>query len=300
MRIATTTADFQRDADNNIDRTKLIAQCGFKYIDYSFGRDFAEKVGFFGDYNTYLKQLKDVSDELGVKFVQSHAPMGDPITKNDKYDEFIEGNKLCIKACYDLGIPNIVVHSGYEKGISKEECFARNKEFYELLLPTAEKYNVEILTENFNKRWHPEIYWVDNAPDLKELVDYINHPLLNACWDIGHGNLQDMPQHEAMAILGDRIRALHVQDNYNRCDSHKAPLFGTTNWDSVMHGLKSIGFNGYFTFEADNLLTSGYAKRQFDGDNRLLNPPLELKLKAEQLMYDIGKYILMSYDCFEE
>ncbi len=300
MKLATTTSDFSREVSTVNERIKLISQCGFKYIDYSFGRDFADKIGVFGDYDAHIKTIKELCNELGVKLVQSHAPMGDPIIKNDKYEEFIEGNKVCIKACHDLGIPNIVIHSGYEKGISKEECFQRNKEFYELLLPTAEKYNVEILTENFNKRWHPEIYWVDNAPDLKELVDYIDHPLLKVCWDIGHGNLQDMPQHEAMAILGDRIHALHVQDNYNRTDTHKAPFFGTTNWDSVMHGLKEIGFNGYFTFEADNLLTGAYAKRKFDKDTRLLNPPLEFKMRLEAFLYDIGKYILTSYDCFEE
>ena len=299
MRLATTTSDF-REVSNAKERIELISKCGFKYIDYSFGADFKDKTGFFGNYDAHLMEMKALADKLVIKFVQSHAPMGDPIIKNEKYDEFIEGNKLCIKACHDLQIPNIVVHSGYEKGISKEECFARNKEFYELLLPTAEKYNVEILTENFNKRWSPEIYWIDNAPELKELVDFINHPLLNICWDIGHGNLQDMPQHEAMAILGGRIHALHVQDNYNRCDSHKAPFFGTTNWDSVMHGLKKIGFNGYFTFEADNLLTSPYAKRKFDKDNRLLNLPLEFKIRLEALLYDIGKYILTTYNCFED
>ena len=100
--------------------------------------------------------------------------------------------------------------------------------------------------------------------------------------------------------MGDKIHALHVQDNYNRCDSHKAPFFGTTSWDSVMHGLKEIGFNGYFTFEADNLLTASYAKRKFDKDSRLLNPPLEFKIRLEELLYDIGKYILTSYNCFEE
>lgn len=300
MKLATTTGDFQRDVATVSERIKLVSQCGFKYIDYNFGGDFKNKIRFFDDYEAHLKEIKELADKLKIKFVQSHAPMGEPIVKNEKYEEFIEGNKLCIKACHDLGIPNIVIHSGYEKGISKEECFARNKEFYELLLPTAEKYNVEILTENFNKMWNPEVYWVDNAPDLKELVDYIDHPLLKVCWDIGHGNLQNMPQHEAMAILGDRIHALHVQDNYNRCDSHKAPFFGTTNWDSVMHGLQEIGFNGYFTFEADNLLTGAYAKRQFDEDSRLLNPPLEFKMRLEALLYDIGKYILTSYDCFEE
>ncbi len=300
MKLATTTCDFSKYFTDQELIVKHLHQCGFRYIDYSFGIDYKYQSGFFKDFRAQVDKMKRASNALGIKYVQSHAPMGTPIVKNENYEFFIEANKLCIKACAELGIPNIVVHSGYEKGISKQECFERNKEFYMQLLPTAEKYNVEILTENFNKMWSPEIYWIDNAPELRELVDYINHPLLNVCWDIGHGNLQNMPQDEALRILGDKVHALHVQDNYNRTDSHKAPFFGTTNFDSVMYGLKEIGFDGYFTFESDNLLTDRNNKRQFDKDTRLLTPPIEFQLRVENLLYDIGKYILTSYDCFEE
>lgn len=300
MKLATTTSDFVKYTNDQETIIRNLVKCGFKYIDYSFGIDYKNRNGFFGDFDAHAKKMMALADELGIKFVQSHAPMGTPIVKNEKYESFIECNITCIKACAKLKIPYVVVHSGYDKHISKEECFKRNKEFYDRLLPYAEKYSVEILTENFNKMWDPETFWIDNAPELRELVDHIDHPMLNVCWDIGHGNLQSMPQHEAMKILGDKIHALHVQDNYNRADSHKAPFFGTTNWDSVMYGLKEIGFNGYFTFEADNLLTAVHNKRTFDKDTRLMTPPIEFQLRAESLLYDIGKYILSSYDCFEE
>ncbi len=300
MKLATTISDFGKYSNDQEVLIRYLSECGFKYIDYNFGIDYKNGSGFFDDFDAQVDRMKALADELDIKFVQSHAPMGTPIVKNEKYESFIECNITCIKACAKLSIPNLVVHSGYEKGISKEECFKRNKEFYDRLLPYATEYSVDILTENFNKMWDPETYWIDNAQELRELVDYIDHPLLNVCWDIGHGNLQSTPQHEALKILGDKVHALHVQDNYNRADSHKAPFFGTTNWDSVMHGLKEIGYNGYFTFESDNLLTGAHAKRAFDQDSRLLVPPVEFQLTLEKLLYDIGKYILTSYDCFEE
>lgn len=50
-----------------------------------------------------------------------------------------------------LGIPNIVVHSGYAKDMPKAETFKQNKLFYEDILKVAEKHGITVLTENFNK-----------------------------------------------------------------------------------------------------------------------------------------------------
>ena len=105
---------------------------------------------------------------------------------------------------------------------------------------------------------------------------------------------------EQLAILGSHVKAIHVQDNLGDDDFHLAPFFGTTNFDSVMKGLKDIDFKGYFTFEACSIPVSGYRRRKFEGSELLLNAPLSVKLKTEALIYEIGKAILEAYDCFEE
>ena len=45
---------------------------------------------------------------------------------------------------------------------------------------------------------------------------------------------------------------------------------------------------------------AAYTKDQFEGNIRLLRVPLEIRIKGEALLYEIGKYILTAYDCFEE
>jgi len=132
------------------------------------------------------------------------------------------------------------------------------------------------------------------------LIDFIDHPLLHACWDVGHANLQEMPQDEELRIMGSHIRALHVQDNYGATDDHVIPFSGTTSMDSLMHGLMDIGYSGYFTFESCNILKSRAPRRPFEKDTRLFKAPLPLRIKAEELIYAIGKYTLEAYDCFEE
>ena len=301
MKLATTTGDFQAYTFDQKDAVRKIHEAGFRYIDYSFGMDYRNASGIFGkNPQAHLDEMKRLAQELGISYVQAHAPMGDPIAKNPSHRDFVDATNRCIAACGALGIQNLVVHSGYEKGISVEENFARNKEFYEELFPTAEKYGVNILTENFNKMWDPQTYWIDNAEDMRAFLDYVNHPLFQCCWDTGHANLQEMPQHEEIKRIGKDVYALHVQDNPGNGDYHMAPFFGSSNLDSILNGLLEIGYHGYFTFEADAMLCPVYRKRPYEKDKRLLLPPMEIKEKAERLLYDIGKHILTAYQCFED
>jgi len=301
MKLATTTGDFAQQISLGLDTLVHISEAGFKYVDYSFISDYNNKNGIFSDdFEGYIASLKKEAKRLGLTFVQAHAPMARPIVEDENYQPFIDANIKCIKACKKLGIKNLVVHSGYDRGISKKECFERNKKFYTPLLKAAGEYDVYILTENFNKADVEGIYWIDNAPDLKELVDFVNHPYFKCCWDTGHANHQEMPQHEALELLGDRVYALHVQDNRGDNDSHVAPFTGSLNIDSLIYGLKKINFKGYFTFEATEMLLTERWRRKFDEDTRLLKAPLHLRKIAETLLYETGKHILSAYDMFEE
>lgn len=301
MKIATTTSDFSLYSNSVPEIIEYIAEAGFKYVDYGFGSDYANGIGIFSeDMDAYINGLLKKAKSLGLTFVQSHAPMGRPIVQGEDYLPFIEANKRCIEACAKMGIDCVVIHTGYAEGLSKEQCFEENKKFFDALIPTAEACGVYILIENFNKMCVSGLYWIDNATDLAALAEYIDSPWVKCCYDIGHANLQDMPQRDELKILGDRVHALHVQDNCGDDDYHLAPFFGTTNFDDVMAGLIDIGFKGYFTFEACAIFSNPSRRRPFEGEDRLKRAPLDLRIKAEALIYEIGKTILSAYDMFEE
>ena len=298
MKLATTIADFFPFGSNVEESIEAVVEAGFRYIDYSFSYDYRTGSGLLGDRpEAFAKKLLKMADEKGFRFVQAHSPLGRPFAENA--EPFIDATKRSIETAAMLGIPNIVVHSGYLNGLSKEETFKRNKEFYSSLLETAEKCDINILTENFDKMESGGCYWVDSAEDVKELADFIDHPRLKICWDIGHGNLQELPQHEALALIKDRLAALHVQGNFGLSDDHVMPFTGTVNMESVMNGLLDIGFDGYFTFEADGMLNT-WRRRKYDKDTRLQTYPIEFAKRLESLKYDMGKYVLEQYDCFEE
>lgn len=139
--------------------------------------------------------------------------------------------------------------------------------------------------------------------DMKEFVEYVNHPLFHACWDTGHAHIEGI-QYDEILALGNELYALHVNDNRGEKDEHMIPFFGTISMDEVMHALIDSGYQGYFTMEAGSCLRSAnywLGKRyQFKKDNRLAQPQLFMQKQMEKLMYEIGVYILKSYDCYEE
>ncbi len=299
MKLATTTSDFKNYTDSQAEALAYIRKAGFRFADYSFSVDYSRKSGIYGAHpEAYFEEIRKAADRIGIRLVQAHAPMGKPIDADNA--AFIADTVRCVDACAAWGIQNLVVHSGYAFGLSVEETFAENKKFFTPILERAEKYGIRILVENFNKMHREGVYWVDNATDLLALIEYISHPLCHAIWDVGHANLQEMPQHEEIAKLGKHLCALHIQDNMGEHDSHLAPFFGTMNMDSVMKGLSDIGYNGYFTFEVGSFFTPPEKKRQYAGESRLLSAPLALRCAAERYLYELGKCVLESYDCFEE
>ena len=75
-----------------------------------------------------------------------------------------------------------------------------------------------------------------------------------------------------------------------------------------MQGLLDVNYDGFFTFEASYTLlhhsNPPYGKKPWVHNGKeqrlLLDPSLDLKKKAVELLYETGKYILSTYNCLDE
>lgn len=298
MKLATKTGDLTGYTGCQLQALEHIRRAGFRYADYSFGKDYDHRTGIYGEDGGYFDRVARTADDLGIRLVQAHSPMGKPLADPD--GSFLADTLRCVEACGRWGIPNLVVHSGYLPDLSKEDTFLRNREFFLPLLEAAEPWGVNILVENFNKMYKDNVYWIDNATDLLEMIETVDHPLFHAVWDTGHANLQPMPQQEELRLLGSHVKALHIQDNLGVKDQHLLPFHGTTDMDSVMEGLQDIGYAGYFTFEVSRFFDSGIPRRTDAAEPRLPAPDLALQDAAEHYLYQLGRTILECYNCFEE
>ena len=89
------------------------------------------------------------------------------------------------------------------------------------------------------------------APEeLCALVDAFSNPLVGCCWDTGHGMISGNDQYEALTLLGHRVKALHIDDNYGTArDVHLLPYEGLIDWSKVLRALREIGYDHDFAFE---------------------------------------------------
>lgn len=303
MKLATTTADFDSFCKSYTECLERIRAAGFRHIDLNLYTVSDHKSLLVNDdWHAVANGLLSDADRLGIDFVQAHAPSGNPM-KADKVDELVTVTNRTIEVCGALGIKNVVVHSGWAPGVTKDEYFEINRDFYRRLFPAMEQHGVNVLTENTTRANMGENYAFFTGADMKEFIEFVDHPLFHACWDTGHGNIEG-DQYEQLVTLGDHLRAIHLNDNRGGQDEHLIPFMGTMNMDDIMCGLIDGGYKGYMTFEATSGLRSYRYwlgnRRKFVRERRLREPTADMQSDLEALMYRVGKHVLEAYDCFEE
>lgn len=309
MKISTSTGDFSRYFENDVDLLRELHDAGFRYVDLSLYDDRKiNRVYSDENYVSEVEKLKSTAKELGLEFVLAHLPGGacgaDPIKRNEQFDFFLKATIRSIEICGMLGIKHAVYHAGIRLELTDKKVWQEeNYEFVKLLLPHLEKWGVTLLVENSTELNTYGAYYVNSGKELKDFVEYVNHKNVGACWDTGHANCEGS-QYDDILTLGSHLKAIHYNDNHANCDEHILPFLGTLNHDEVITALIDVGFDGYFNLEANaTLIRKGgwpHRRREFDKSDKLAFAPLFMQRDLEKLLYKTAKYMLESYGIFEE
>jgi sugar phosphate isomerase/epimerase len=310
MKLGTSTGDFTGYVDSIEEEIKNFRNSKFRYInleqvDKSFeqdGDEWRRKVDAWGEAAAYA----------GVSFLASHSPCVNAYSHMDEqtYQVALRAIRRSIEACHILGIPSTVVHASSNVKFSYWDFWKKNKRFYTDLFDLMEKYNVMVLTENMHEFAY---FHLSTGKEMREFIDYIDHPLFAACWDTAHGNLnrkaRERGQYQCITEIGDKLKGLHISDNFGDGPHHHTwPFAGVINFDSVLQGLVDVGYDGPFTFEASYTLLHAtnlpYRRKAWEHNGetvtKLHSPSIALKKQAIDLLYETGKYMLQTYDCYEE
>ena len=228
-----------------VDHLKKLKALGYDGIDFCFHRSlFAE-----GKEESIIASIKENLDKAGLACSQVHLPFYDLTLPSTCYDDFVETQmRGAFKAMTVLGAKWGAWHpvSAPECSHNRKVAMKANKEMLKRHLETAEKYGVGIAVENIFAPFFSSV-----VEDHIELIESMNSPLIGACWDFGHANLQESERGhvEDFKMIVDKIKILHVNDNHAREDRHLAPGFGTAKFDALLPILFRAGFDGYFNME---------------------------------------------------
>ena len=313
MKLSTSTGDFSGYVDSVADQVCAIGKTKFRYVNLEQATSCPEFYEKSGDGCRRLAHAwGEAAEEAGITYIQSHSPIVNAFAADDadSYDRALCAARRSVEICHELGIDRTVVHASLRTDFTTEQFLAENVRFYRDLLKQTASSDVMILTENWDNGCGDMP--IATGAELRALAETVDHPRFGVCWDTAHGNLncraRTIGQYDNIVAIGDKLKALHISDNFGDVHHHSWPFAGIINFDSVMQGLADIHFSGAFTFEASyTLLNHGnlpYHRKawQYNGKTvtKLLDPPIELKIQAVNLLYDIGKHILDTYNCFEE
>ena len=291
-----------------LEMLEAIRECGYTCTDYNVRMEYLDE-----RLEERAQQLKELLEKCGMEAPQSHAPGLDPFNPPEGVDVY-DAYYKCLKFCQIAGIPNIVIHSLCRKGNTKEEFMEMNIEFYRNLIPAMEETGVEILIENIGH--YMDAYYLKDGAAIMELINALDHPMFGACWDAGHANLYraaDCSQYDSIIALGDKLKALHIHDNcsyfepshrHHRIDMHTMPFatqYCCINYDGLLQGLKDINYQGTYNFEVMSATRSIRPSFTYNGEvvRTLEFFPIHLWKMAHTYLYEIGKYMLETYDVFE-
>ncbi|NQY07918.1 MAG: sugar phosphate isomerase/epimerase [Flavobacteriales bacterium] len=90
-----------------------------------------------------------------------------------------------------------------------------------------------------------ECYLVNTMADLKDLLDQVNHPNVQAIYDTHHANIEEKSQEQAILTIKPHLKHVHISDN-----DRGTPGKGQVNWGEVFTTLKEINYDGWLMIEA--------------------------------------------------
>ncbi len=302
----------------DMDVIRELGKIGYRVFDYTFPGDeigFENTVYMTDGWKEEAEKLAAFMKENGYTFGQAHIPLGrffgNPLKSEDE-DLTWRGYIRAFEAANILGVPYMVMHPGMESAdMSKEDFYRKLKAFLDKLLEQVGHFGIGIALENLTP-FDPSYRYVQSGKDLAELIAYIDHPLVGACWDTGHGNLCRMDQYESITALGKHLKCLHVADNVGpfelgfkawRMDLHAAPLMGVSgvNFDAVLQALIDIDYRGTFNLELEDPRPVWKKDFIYNGvsQNRLYYATDEMRIISREASYRIVKLMLQEYGLAE-
>ena len=182
----------------------------------------------------------DMARKIGLQIDNMHTPFDDPNRlwlDGNSGDEYKDMLIACIEDCKTHEIPVAVIHL---------TSFSENVDVTDLglmrigqIVDAAEKCNVRLAFENLTVLEH-----------LNAVYKQFSSPLVGFCYDSGHENWNH-PDKDCLTLYGDKLFALHINDNFGDTDSHMLPFDGTVDWPEKMQKIRRCKEVEYFTFEVD-------------------------------------------------
>lgn len=224
----------------------------------------------------YFEQVIKNVQKAGLIIGQCHAPVFDKGWygfSQEALEEREECILRCIRGAKKLGIPYTVVHpviyAWQWDDPDREKTLALNLRHLKRLAEEAEKYHVDLALENLpGKRG-----FLTTPEQMQEILQQVRSARLFVCLDTGHAFSVGEKTSAFFALLGEKIKVLHIHDTFAGIDAHVLPCTGIGDWQDFVSALRTYGYSGTLNSES----------------NVVPKLPPQLRLQAETLECGVMK-----------
>jgi fructoselysine 3-epimerase len=156
----------------------------------------------------------------------------------------IDYSKKCIDLAQHLGAPCVSLTAGrlastISPGQSMELLLMALRELVEY----AGNRNIRIGLE-----YEPGLL-IENGREMHWLLRQIESPFLGVNLDLGHSHVQGENPAEIIALFGERIVHVHLEDIDGRKHFHLIPGLGQVDFATIFRLLEVHGYDGFITVE---------------------------------------------------
>jgi len=206
------------------------------------------------DWRTDVPRARQLLDEAGIAVPSVHIAsagwnVADP---EESVRQIALAQALaCLAPAAALGARVVICHHNAPRVPFQAEDrmanMARSRESLGKLADRAATLGLQLAVENLPQRHTPR----PGGPieDVLEIIDGLGEHV-GICVDAGHSNANGRRADEEVRIAGDKLLAVHIQDNDGLGeDQHLLPGAGTTDWQRFVAALDACAPDCIRTFE---------------------------------------------------
>lgn len=229
---------------------EVLKNAGFDSTDYSYDIWPADDPLFDDEYLSYAREMRRMLDDLGLSCHQCHAPFD--YDAHEPMDETSANYRAVVRAIRSaaiLGADHLAVHSLYIPWVSKEEEWEINRKYFKSFDHILKSEGIRFALENL------PIQCTETPEQIGQMIEELDSPSYAALLDTGHGMISGItPEDFIRRLTPGSLCGVHVQDMFERRDSHLVPYMGEIDWDAFVKALKAVDYQGEMSLEIIHFL----------------------------------------------
>lgn len=184
---------------------------------------------------SYKRMLKDFKHPISMHgaFYDLKMVARDPWIVDVAYRRIIQS----LEIANELGVQKVVFHANYVPVPDRKYqllWMASQIAFWEKVLPTAEKYGIQMLIENTRE---------PKAEFINEILKHLDSPYCKTCLDTGHTNCftkSGIAPRDWVKDYGNNLAYIHLHNNHGLQDEHLEFPNGTLDLEGFFPALEEL------------------------------------------------------------